>query len=228
MRRTRLVWAAAMWAAAVMVLAGYTEAGALRPAEAPPRQAETAVLPDLPALPAAAEAPAAPEPEPWTPPEGSLRVVVRDGSGQCGPLQVLDEQGAVLCEAEANELGAYVLTLPPGRYTLAAADGQSASFRLLENAAVDEAAGSGWSDGEILHLDGTPRCMLRLLRTAPEPVVYTLTGPGCEESRVLGGEAEAAMFAGLLPGTYLLRGSDGSLRELALDTQQPEWVIGLD
>lgn len=217
MKRTRLLWAAAMAVATAVVLAGFTGAGALRPAGTAlsalePAQVE---LPELPELPAAAT-------------EAALQVVVRDEGGRAGALQVRSEDGALLFEAVPGETGSYGLELPPGRYTLVSEDGQVLSFTLRPNASVGDAAGSGWSDGEILHLDGTRRCMLRLLRTAPSAVVYTLTGPDCEESRALGGAATSALFPGLLPGAYQLRGSDGSLRELELDTRQAEWVVGLD
>lgn len=90
-------------------------------------------------------------------------------------LFLCDGSGSPLEELEPDEEGDAVLgPLPPGRYGVCVGAEEIGSFRLLANAALDEAAGRLWTDGELLHLErfvpGTARLRLRLA----EPGYYTL------------------------------------------------------
>lgn len=226
MKRGRWLWAAALCLVSVMVLAGYTEAGARRAVQ------ETPVL----ALPRPEDEGETPPPEtevapaPWTPPEDALRLVARDELGRGGVWTLYDDGGTALCRVAPDARGELALEIAPGAYRLTAADGRSVRFRLRENASVDETAGDGWTDGELLHLDDRPRCALRLTGGGATPVIYTLTGGDYAESRTLTDDPEQppVRFTGLAPGTYTLRGSDGSSRAVTLTEQQAELTVGVN
>lgn len=218
MKRGRLLWAAALTASAVTLLAGYTAAVERRSQET-----------DFPVLTLAA--PAA-ETEPETPPE-PLLVVVRDETGVAGTMTVTNEAGETQ-EATAGPAPAeYVLSLEPGqRYTASNPDGVTASFYLEENASLSNVTGDGWTDGELLHLDTELRCTLRILRAAGTEGMYTLTGPDYQETKLLytapGAGQARAVFSGLLPGTYTLTAADGTERTVVLTEAQPDLALGLD
>ena len=218
MKRGRLLWAAALTASAVTLLAGYTAAVERRSQET-----------DFPVLTLAA--PAA-ETEPETPPE-PLLVVVRDETGVAGTMTVTNEAGEPQ-EATAGPAPAeYVLTLAPGQlYTVSNPDGVTASFYLEENASLSNVTGDGWTDGELLHLDTETRCTLRILRNAGAEGMYTLTGPDYQETKLLytapGAGQARAVFSGLQPGTYTLTAADGTERTVVLTEAQPDLALGLD
>ena len=231
MRHGRLLWAAVMCTAAITVLAGYTAAGEPRWTEPVWNGGRAPAL--LQTEPQAAEAETPPEPDQETPPEGALQMTVRDETEAVGRKLILtDEDGARICLTAPNRQREYVLEILPGRtYTLTAMDGMAVTFYLEENASVTNVTGNGWSDGEILHLDDRTRCTLRVLRTAGEPLEYTLAGDGYVESRTLqpaGDGAGQAVFAGLLPGTYTLTGPEWDTRTVELTERQPDQAIGLD
>ena len=218
MNRGRWLWAAALTASAVTLLAGYTAAVE--------RRSQTT------AFPAVQVAAPATQTEPETPPD-PLQVVVRDETGVAGVLTVTDEDGQQQ-EATAGPAPAeYVLTLEPGqRYTAVGAGGETASFYLEENASLSNVTGDGWTDGELLHLDREVRCTLRILRAAGTEGMYTLTGPDYQETKVLytapGAGQARAVFSGLQPGRYTLTAADGMVRTVELTEEQPDLALGLD
>lgn len=217
MNRGRLLWAAALTASAVMLLAGYTAAVE--------RRSQTT---EFPALQTAA--PAAAEPE--IPPE-PVQVVVRDETGYAGTMTVTDEGGKQWTATPGPAPAEYVLTLEPGqRYTAVGAGGTTASFYLEENASLSNVTGDGWTDGELLHLDWETRCTLRILRAANTEGMYTLKGADYQETKLLytaeGAGQARAVFSGLLPGTYTLTAADGSVRIVELTEDQPDLALGLD
>lgn len=207
----RILWAAAMTAATATTISGYTLAVSRQP------------MP-LPELPPAITAETVTEP---------LLVVLQDETAQQGTITVQDEAGETVATADKNALGEYLLELTPGeRYTVTTDGGLETAFYLEENAAVSNVTGSGWSDGEQLHLDRQVRCTLRILRAGGAECLYTLTGNGVAEQRALytseGGSQAQAVFAGLEPGAYTLSDTDGMLRTVYLTEEQPEVVLGLD
>ena len=218
MNRGRLLWAAALTASAVTLLAGYTAAVE--------RRSQTTAYPAVRLAAPAAEAVEETPPEP-------LQVVVRDETGSAGILTVTDEDGAPQ-EAVAGPAPAeYILTLEPGqRYTAVGAGGAEASFYLEENASLSNVTGDGWTDGELLHLDHETRCTLRILRSAGAEGMYTLTGKDYHETKVLytadGAGQARAVFSGLLPGTYTLTAADGTARTVVLTEEQPDFSWFLD
>lgn len=218
MNRGRLLWAAALAASAVTLLAGYTAAVE--------RRSQTTAYPAVRMAAPVAEAEEEAPPEP-------LQVVVRDETGVAGTIIVTNEAG-VQQEAAAGPAPAeYILTLEPGqRYTTVGAGGTTASFYLEENASLSNVTGDGWTDGELLHLDTETRCTLRILRNAGAEGMYTLTGPDYQETKVLytapGAGQARAVFSGLLPGTYTLTAADGTARTVELTEEQPDLALGLD
>lgn len=218
MNRGRWLWAVALAASAVTLLAGYTAAVE--------RRSQTTEYPSVRI--AAAEAETEPE-APLQP----LQVVVRDDTGVAGILIVTDEDGQQQETTAGAAPAEYVLTLVPGqRYTAANPDGVTASFYLEENASLSNVTGNGWTDGELLHLDTEIRCTLRILRAAGAEGMYTLTGTDYQETKVLytaeGAGQARAVFSGLLPGTYTLTAADGTVRTVELTEEQPDLALGLD
>ena len=216
MNRGRWLWAVALAASAVTLLAGYTAAVE--------RRSQTTEYPSVRI--AAAEA----EPEA---PLQPLQVVVRDDTGVAGILIVTDEDGQQQETTAGAAPAEYVLTLVPGqRYTAANPDGVTASFYLEENASLSNVTGNGWTDGELLHLDTEIRCTLRILRAAGTEGMYTLTGTDYQETKVLytaeGAGQARAVFSGMLPGTYTLTAADGTVRTVELTKEQPDLALGLD
>ena len=218
MNRGRLLWAAALAASAVTLLAGYTAAVE--------RRSQTTEFPTVkiaaPAAEAAQEAPL-----------GPLEVVVRDESGSAGILTVTNEAGEKQPASAGPAPAEYILSLEPAqRYTATSTDGLTASFYLEKNASLSNVTGDGWTDGELLHLDRETRCTLRILRSAGTEGMYTLTGPDFQETKVLytaeGASQARAVFSGLLPGTYTLTAADGTTRIVELTEDQPDLALGLD
>lgn len=210
----RILWAIAMTAATMTTISGYTLAVSRQP---------------MPELPPAVTLETVAKPLPSEP----LLVVLRDETKEQGIVTVTDEDGNPAATAEKNALGEYILELEPGqRYTVTTDSGLETAFYLEENAAVSNVTGSGWTDGEQLHLDREVRCTLRILRAGGAECLYTLTGDGVAEQRTLytseGGSQAQAVFAGLEPGTYTLSDTEGLLRTVHLTEEQPEVVLGLD
>lgn len=215
----RILWAAAMTAATVTTISGYTLAVSRQPA----------ALPDLP--PAVTETVQADMTEPV--PVEPLLVVLLDETKAQGAITITGEGDETAAQAEKNALGEYLVELEPGqRYTVTTDGGLETAFYLEDNAAVSNVTGNGWTDGEQLHLDTETRCTLRILRAGGAECLYTLTGQGIAEQRALytseGGSQAQAIFAGLEPGTYTLSGTDGLLRTVSLTAEQAEVVLGLD
>ena len=132
-------------------------------------------------------------------------------------LFVCDGLGCPLAGIEPDLDGdASVGPLPPGRYSIQRGQTEIGSFTLLENAALSEAEGRAWTDGERLYVErftpGTVRLTVRLHATGR----YTLElrdRDGRSWSRELfippGAQADAAGawvrvldFQGLPPGLY--------------------------
>lgn len=132
-------------------------------------------------------------------------------------LFVCDGLGCPLAGIEPDLDGdASVGPLPPGRYSIQRGQTEIGSFTLLENAALSEAEGRAWTDGERLYVErftpGTVRLTVRLHATGR----YTLElrdRDGRSWSRELfippGARADAAGawvrvldFQGLPPGLY--------------------------
>lgn len=218
MNRGRLLWAAALTASAVTLLAGYTAAVE--------RRTQTTEFPALRMAAPVAETE-------LEPPSQPLQVVVRDETGFAGNMTVTNEAGEIQETAAGPAPAEYVLSLEPGqRYTAVSANGATASFYLEENASLSNVTGDGWTDGELLHLDQEIRCTLRVLQAAGTEGMYTLTGPDYQETKVLytapGAGQARAVFSGLLPGTYTLTAADGTVRTVELTEDQPDLALGLD
>lgn len=104
----------------------------------------------------------APEPEPAGPFFASLRV---EEPPPAGHLFLCDAAGCPLEElptdcAETCSIG----PLFPGKYTIWQSSEAIGSFRLLDNASLEDARGQLWTDGELLHLE----------RFCPGTAVFTL------------------------------------------------------
>lgn len=89
-------------------------------------------------------------------------------------IQLCDAQGGLCAEVRTDAAGNAALgPIPPGRYLLRAGAEALGSFRLLDNAALTEADGRLWTDGELLHLEtfrpGQADFRLRL----PRPGYYS-------------------------------------------------------
>ena len=220
MNRGRLLWAAALTASAVTLLAGYTAAVE--------RRSQTT---EFPALRMEAPAAAAVAEEEHLPP---LQVVLWDETGTAGTAVTVTREDGTALEVPAGAAPSeYVLSLEPGRrYTAETEGGLRTSFYLEENASLSNVTGDGWTDGEILHLDREVRCTLRILRAAGTEAMYTLTGTDYQETKVLytapGAGQARAVFSGLLPGTYTLTAADGTTRTVELTEDQPDLALGLD
>ena len=92
-----------------------------------------------------------------------------------GRIFVCDLRGSPLCAAVPDAEGDAALgPLPPGRYALYAENERLGSFRLTEDAALDEAAGRLWTDGEILHLEAFRPGQAELSLTLPASGYYSL------------------------------------------------------
>ena len=190
---------------------------------------------DAPVKPDAPETESEPDKAPRQAPADALMVTVQDETGvRDRVFHLIDSSGQYLRAAAMNRLGQCVLELSPGQsYTLAAPDGVEVSFFLEDNASISAVSGSGWTDGELLHVDTEIRCSLTLLRTAgQEPLVYTLTGGTYAESRALycpeGETMGSALFTGMPPGRYTLTCNDGSTRTVELTAGTPDVTLGLD
>ena len=92
-----------------------------------------------------------------------------------GRIFVCDLRGSPLCAAVPDAEGDAALgPLPPGRYALYAENERLGSFRLTEDAALDEAAGRLWTDGEMLHLEAFRPGQAELSLTLPASGYYSL------------------------------------------------------
>ena len=166
----RLAWAGAM--IGVLALSATVFANARPPGEETAPEAllaaETAVQSTEPAPEAVA---AMAQAETASAPAGPFLAALRLGEG-------VETRRVFLCDAWGNPLEELPperqreLTLgplEPGVYSLWRGGEKLGSFRLLENAALAEAEGQLWTDGELLHLErfvpGTALLTLRL--TAP-------------------------------------------------------------
>lgn len=158
-----------------------------------------------------------------TEPVWGERLFVCDGMG-C-PLEELlpDRDGDA-------ELG----PLAPGRYGLWQGQTRIGSFLLADNAALPEAQGRLWTDGELLHLErfvpGTARFTLRL----PKPGYYGLLLwdrfgrrsardlylPENAEPDPEGGYLRVLEFPGLAPGLYTLARNGTVLAQVEVEAGQ--------
>lgn len=231
---SRILWAAVLCVLTMTVLIGYTAArGDLPPAWIV--SASQTFRPVQIVKPDAPETESEPDKAPRQAPADALMVTVQDETGvRDRVFHLIDSSGQYLRAAAMNRLGQCVLELSPGQsYTLAAPDGVEVSFFLEDNASISAVSGSGWTDGELLHVDTEIRCSLTLLRTAgQEPLVYTLTGGTYAESRALycpeGETMGSALFTGMPPGRYTLTCNDGSTRTVELTAGTPDVTLGLD
>lgn len=211
MQRGRLFCAAAMTAAAITALAGYTAAGQSQAPQPAPQ-------------PAAAAAPAETPPAP-------LWVAVVDETGAAGALTVTDEAGETVARLPPERPGQYRLTLTPGsRYRLAGTD-VAASFYLADNGAVSDVTGDGWCDGEVVYLTAEARCTVHVFQEGAAGAACRLAGDGDTALawfRDGGGGRARAVFSGLAPGTYTLTGPDGAVRTVTLTADQPDLAVHLE
>lgn len=105
---------------------------------------------------------------------------------------------------------------PPGRYSVCRGETEIGRFRLRDNAALDEAEGRLWTDGELLWIERFSPGSVRLTVTLPGPGWYALRlwdRDGRQWSRDLcvaadappeagGTWTRALEYRGLPPGTY--------------------------
>ena len=157
----------------------------------------------------------APEPtretEPEDPGAGPYLVVLRVNDPVPGErLFLCGEDLCPLAEVEPDSRGEAVLgPIAPGRYVLCRGQTAVGSFRLRGNAALTEAEGRLWTDGELLYLErfcpGTARLTVRLAQPGCYSLqlwdrdgrVWTRELYGLEDSRV-----RTVEFGGLPPGLY--------------------------
>ena len=135
---------------------------------APTENAETAPAPDTEAETAAGEAD--------DPTAGPFRVALQIPDPIPGErLFLCDALGCPLEEVTADREGDAVLgPLAPGRYGLWRGETEAGSFRLKRNAALADAAGRLWTDGEVLRLERFVPGTVRLYCTVEDPGYYTL------------------------------------------------------
>lgn len=69
------------------------------------------------------------------------------------PLSLCELDGTVIAPLAPDADGDVALgPIAPGRYAIASGQERLGSFRMYDNAALGEAAGRLWTDGEVLHL----------------------------------------------------------------------------
>lgn len=106
------------------------------------------------------------------------RVALQIGEGLDRRLFLCDRLGNPLSPVTPDESGAADLgPLRPGCYTVCAGSQVLGAFQLADNAAVPQATGRLWTDGEILHLE--KYC------PGQAEVLLTLKGPGYYSFRLV-------------------------------------------
>lgn len=229
MKRTRLLWAAGLMAAAVAAMVGLSTAGAALPLEQ--------MDPPAPVFAPVQIEEAAPAAQLETVPK--LQVAVRAEDLPDGMrLTFFDSGGAVVGKAVLDRrIGAACELTPGADYTVETMSGMTATFRLEINGSVTNATGAAWTDGEILHLGLEPKGTVTVLASVAgldeeQTLRFTLTGPDYHEIRAVGREGDNTQgkvsFTGLAMGDYTLTGPDGQTREISLTLVQNAVSISLD
>lgn len=128
----------------------------------------------------------------------------------CGP-------GGTQGSVPVPSSGQLTLSMQPGSWSIIY-DGNTAEFTLCENAAVVEAYGACWTDGESLTLSTSVRGTLRVEKTVASELdsvyIYRLSGtPADDNCRAIvfspGSDLlQTCMFWGLPEGEYILWEND--------------------
>ena len=150
-------------------------------------------------------------------------------------LFVCGEDGCPLEQVLPDADGDAVLgPLRPGRYSLSRGDTEVGVFRLGDNAALTEAEGRLWTDGELLYLERWVCGALRLDLSLPKPGYYSFQlwdengrkrtadlyiPPEATPDRE-GRWGRALEFRGLAPGLYTLSRSRTPLLQIEVRAAQ--------
>ena len=171
-------------------------------------------------------------------PEAAFLVALRFGKNAPDRVFLGDSLGAPLEPAEPDGEGDATLgPVPPGIYTLVAGTRELGRFRLLDNAALADAGGQAWTDGEVLHLEnyrpGAAAAEVRL----PAPGLYSfcLTGsggtcradvfvPARERPDGAGCWSRTLWFRGLPAGAYRLLWEERDLAGVVVRPGAVTWV----